>query len=63
MGIELEKVPMSRLLVQRLQILLLLAAVLLLISFTPWGAGWRKMSSTVNRSLLRPTASFWQAMR
>lgn len=40
MGIELEKVPMSRLLVQRLQILLLLAAVLLLISFTPWGAGW-----------------------
>lgn len=40
MGIELEKAPMSRLLVQRLQILLLLAAVLLLVSFTPWGAGW-----------------------
>jgi hypothetical protein len=37
---ELEKMQTSRLLVQRLQALLLIAAALLLISLTPWGSSW-----------------------
>lgn len=36
----MEQTQVSRLLVQRLQALLLIAAVLLLISLTPWGSGW-----------------------
>ncbi len=39
MGNELEHTQ-SRLLVQRLQALNLIAALLLLISLTPWGSGW-----------------------
>lgn len=53
MGIELEKSQTSRLLVQRLQALILIAAVILLISLTTWGAGW---------SVFVPLAPEWQGV-